>query len=289
MKLFRGTTIDRKHMNALFQNSGAYIMNMLQDGELSIDFMLRAALSSDILDTCILNNTDAWESLVEAALIVGNALQKRVGAISCIRNEKKPRDPGLEISLLDPERSTYLMHLPDNDRYVDISFAGDPLDIAAAMSFFSVVHVSTVNASFGQKISWTNTLSGGLAESVTVSMQTLNDLASGSGGHFIYELRDDYTPTNSTAEALERFQSRLTSSTRVSIFLEDKGTGRFRLRAYGADEPEGSASIYYQLEEFRDVYDPAKKEVLWADNRETIDKWARLKELIGVDYETNSY
>lgn len=259
------------------------------EGDDGWQYLMSVALSSDLMVTAVSNNVDAREHLMLACITAAKVLRRVYGPTSCLRNEKKTRDPGLEISLHEAGENAYVIHFGEGDEVGDVTVIAEPLTLAKALGFFSVVHVTTLNSAFGSNIKYATTGAGGLSETVPMSIQTLNDIGANSGAHFVIELRDDYTPSSANEEVIRKFENRLSSSSRVALNLTQRGIGRIRLRGYASGEPEGTSGFTFDLEDF-EAWDNDLKDVVWPSSAGPgKDSWSVIKEALEIDYREHSY
>lgn len=178
----------------------------------------------------LINQGEIMQQLRESAQIVAGALFRAYGGVSTLRNEKKPHDVGLEVSI-DGENPTIATINFESSAGFGAVVHAPPLRVARALSYFSTVHISTLNDTYGMDIEST-TLTGGMSSAIPTSIQALNDKAADAGARFVIELRDDFVPKSSDPLEVEIFQNRFMASARFAFYLTSQGAGRWRSRQY---------------------------------------------------------
>lgn len=166
--------------------------------------------------------------IMETASIIGDVITSSAGHLSLLATEMSSSGAGVRVSAIDFDRDLWEFSIGNDFDPVIVKARASQLVIA--LSYFSVVHVSTVSSAITDSIG--ATLSGGLDEGVGFFIQRINDTVVNCGGIAIIESRDDFSTKTTDPEQKRQMLNRLGSSSKVSIMLHSRGQSTMRMRRY---------------------------------------------------------
>lgn len=251
---------------------------------------VRQPSGTDSLVTEDLTEMDLDE--VKALSSLGVKYSKEQGSLSNIRNEMGPVDAGITLQLLDPVSDSgnliYIIHspIPEFDK---ILIKMKPLDLARALSFYSVTRIATVNAAFSSGLKYTSTLSGGLDEGLLYAIQSLSDMAAESGGRIIMETRDEHSSKDGGQDlnlfGLSAAKQRYMGVSKQAFYLKklDAMAGRvelvYRVRSFTGKGEESQVEVLsYRGEDYPIALSGGRIEI-----PDSLKKFAEK----GIDYVTD--
>lgn len=265
--------------------SNDMVANMASNGILVPSILANGILRRATAQYLVGADHKARKKLMTLAVKIAIYLNRVSIGMSSLRNEKTIIEPGMDFQLIGNDIPTYAVTIPIPKLQKDIHtiVTADPVIIAKALSFCTVLRIGTLNSAFGSHISYANTLKGGLDESVILSVQELNDIASATGGRIIIELKDDFSAgSNSNPYDDDTLQKRVISSSRIGIYIEARGRAKIRVRNYSKDEIQFDEEVTYTLTEIPGVISSENGKpviVSVTTSKGHIDPWELMKEL----------